>query len=104
MPRNFVIPTTPSHIRRRLAVGEFKVCQLCGTLNVRQNCECFVCRWHGEFDTNSALVEIKLYELLDRCPELTDVMYEHQSERIGFWKALSEAILAPFRRRIDLQV
>ena len=50
-----VTPTTPLVLRSRRSVEQFKVCTLCGALNVKENDECFVCRWSGEFDLDGPL-------------------------------------------------
>ncbi|HVT12540.1 MAG TPA: hypothetical protein VHE55_09750 [Fimbriimonadaceae bacterium] len=57
---------------RKLAVGNLKRCPVCSTVNARLNHECFVCRWHGEFDTDPASVEQGLVDVLEQCPELID--------------------------------
>jgi hypothetical protein len=60
--------------RKRLASANLKCCPLCGAVNARQNQECFVCAWAGEFDTNPESVEKGLNSLLQRCPELADLL------------------------------
>lgn len=30
--------------------NDFKVCELCGALNVASTSECVICGWHGRFD------------------------------------------------------
>lgn len=36
--------------------SELKICELCGWLNLESNTECFVCGWHGHFETNPEVV------------------------------------------------
>ena len=68
--------SNPENLRRRYGDGDLKVCPLCGTLNVDEARECFVCWWSGGFDTNPVHVEIKLFELVERCPELVGLLGE----------------------------
>ncbi|HLK57484.1 MAG TPA: hypothetical protein VKU00_13035 [Chthonomonadaceae bacterium] len=36
--------------------SELKICELCGWLNLVSNTECFVCGWHGRFETDPEVV------------------------------------------------
>lgn len=101
MAKTNVVPTTPLVLRTHRAGGHFKVCSLCGALNIRENDECFVCRWHGDFDGNQALVELKLIELLRTCPEI-DVL-PSTPQKLGFWARLWQRFRHR-RVRIDLRV
>lgn len=74
MPLSPITPTTPHVLRTRMALEHFKCCPLCGALNVRENEECFVCRWHGDFDRTPVLVETKLRELVSQCPDLVPTL------------------------------
>ena len=69
-----VTPTTPLVLRSRRATEQFKVCTLCGALNVRENDECFVCRWAGDFDGDPLTIRIKINEIVQECPELADAV------------------------------
>ncbi|HUD20900.1 MAG TPA: hypothetical protein VMQ44_02435 [Candidatus Saccharimonadales bacterium] len=69
--------------------AHLKRCQLCGALNSLRNYECFVCRWHGQFDTSQRAIDEGLEELLNECPDL--------ESRIG-------RSLARPRRRIELHL
>ena len=69
-----VTPTTPLVLRSRRSVEQFKVCTLCGALNVKENDECFVCRWSGEFDLDGLAVRVKINEIVRECPELLGVI------------------------------
>jgi len=57
---------------RKLAVENLMRCPLCGTVNSRLNMECFVCRWHGDFDHSADSVHEGLLDLIEHCPELVD--------------------------------
>lgn len=69
-----VTPTTPLVLRNRRSVGQFKVCTLCGALNVRENDECFVCRWSGEFDHDPLAVRVGINDIVRECPELMELV------------------------------
>ena len=57
---------------RKLAVENLMRCPLCQTVNSRLNMECFVCRWHGEFDHDAHSVQEGLLDLLEHCPEIVN--------------------------------
>jgi hypothetical protein len=90
-------------------VEQFKVCTLCGALNVRENDECFVCRWSGEFDKDGLAVRIKINDIVRECPELLDVVRQATRPRpwdralLG-WRMLTTRVRALFRRRLDTRV
>ena len=46
-------------------VGDLKLCDLCGALNLTTNDECFVCSWHGKFDRRPEVVRIAM-DLFER--------------------------------------
>ncbi len=71
----------PERLPKHLATEHFKVCPVCDALNPRQVEECFVCRWHGEFETNEAHVELALYDLVDSCPSLGDLLVREPPKR-----------------------
>ncbi|MEZ0326929.1 MAG: hypothetical protein ACAH95_13600 [Fimbriimonas sp.] len=60
--------------QRKLAALSLKRCPLCGAVNAVANDECFVCRWHGEFQCDPNSVDEGLGLLLENCPELMDAM------------------------------
>jgi hypothetical protein len=60
--------------QRKLAALSLKRCPLCGAVNAVANDECFVCRWHGEFQSDPDSVDEGLGLLLQNCPELMDAM------------------------------
>lgn len=62
--------------RRKFAAENLKRCPLCGAVNAKQNAECFLCAWHGEFEYELESVEEGLEELLERCPELAELLVE----------------------------
>jgi len=67
---------------KRLAFSQtLKRCTLCGAVNAVINEECFVCRWHGSFDTSPKEVELGVNQLLDRCPELAMAMIDNAAYR-----------------------
>lgn len=65
--------------KRRLAVESLMRCPLCGAVNASSNDECFVCTWAGAFEHEPEMIEEGLADLLDRCPELEDVILENDS-------------------------
>jgi hypothetical protein len=51
-----------------------KRCPLCGAVNAATNGECFVCRWHGEFEREPAIIEQGINELIAHSPELDEAL------------------------------
>lgn len=104
-----VIPTTPAVLRQRHAASAFKVCPLCDALNLRENDECYVCRWGGEFDQGPALVSSRLQAVIDRCPDLGRIVaVEAAGPRGRFawvWTLgrLWGRVRRMFRRRLDFR-
>jgi hypothetical protein len=98
-----VTPTTPLVLRSRKAIEQFKVCVLCGALNVRENDECFVCRWAGDFDTDPVMIRIKINEIVSECPDLTDVVVDPPSRAplLKAWGSLARFIQRWRIRRLD---
>lgn len=45
--------------------SDLKICDLCGSLNLAENGECFVCSWHGRFETKCEVVRVAM-DLLKR--------------------------------------
>lgn len=90
--------------QRRLAAESLKCCPLCGAVNAMTNLECFVCRWHGEFDHDPYRVEEGLGELLSQCPELVDAMLKTPVRKPRPWERVRDWCLARFRRRVDLRI
>ena len=35
-----------------------KLCDLCGTLNLENNKECWACRWHGSFSRDEQIIDL----------------------------------------------
>lgn len=64
--------------KRRLAVESLKRCPLCGAINAASNEECFVCTWSGSFEHEAEDIHEGLSQLLDACPELEEVILEHE--------------------------
>ncbi len=69
-----------------------KRCPLCGAVNALSNCECFVCRWYGEFSRDAEALEEGLEELLDRCPELIDAIIDPPIYRVGIRQRVNEIV------------
>lgn len=88
---------------RKLAVGNLKRCPLCGTVNAKLNCECFVCRWHGDFDHDPIAVEEGLIEVLEQCPELIDCILYLPHQRESLLTRARNWLRARTRPRIDLE-
>lgn len=84
-----------------LWVCHFRVCPLCDALSPVQNDECFVCRWHGAFEENPAVVEMAIRSLLAECPQVAKLLAP-PAEPPPWWKRWLG--LAPRRRGIDLRV
>ncbi|MEQ1823355.1 MAG: hypothetical protein ABL949_12670 [Fimbriimonadaceae bacterium] len=59
-----------SESRRRIAQKNLKCCPLCDTLNSTSNRECFVCGWHGKFESDPTLLESSLIRMLTDIPDL----------------------------------
>lgn len=47
-----------------------KLCALCGTLNHRDNLECWTCRWHGEFSRDERTIALAWQRLASRYEEV----------------------------------
>ena len=66
---------------RKIATSNtLKRCVLCGAVNALENPDCFVCGWHGRFDSDPIQIEKGVNLLLDRCPELAEAMIEKAAE------------------------
>lgn len=76
----------------KIASENLKRCPLCGGVNALSNVECFVCTWSGTFDHDPASVQQGLAELMDRCPELADLMMSQPAKKKGpvakFWAGI----------------
>src|SRR5688500_3108379 len=90
--------------KRKLPTENLKCCPLCGVLNAKQNAECFVCRWHGDFDHSPRLIEERLEELLVRCPELADAIAEPEEIEPTFLERVRAWFGGLLGRRLDLRV
>ncbi len=60
----------PSRVRRgaagKITQDDVKICALCGTLNHRDNPECWTCRWHGEFSGDTRTIALAWQRLESR--------------------------------------
>jgi hypothetical protein len=104
MERLKVIPTTPAVLRQRHASSAFKVCPLCDALNLKENDECYVCRWWGDFDHGPALVASRLQDVINRCPDLIKVIEVEKTVRPSGLTLVWNWLRARFRRRFDIRV
>ena len=50
--------------------SDLKICELCGGLNLAANAECFVCGWHGKFETRARVVRLAMDLVIGRYGEL----------------------------------
>ena len=102
MPKYSEILPQSYAVNCRLAVDQFKVCPLCGAVNVQANCRCFVCTWAGEFIEDEAAIETGLYQMIVRCPELLEILIdEERAAPLGLWGRVRR-FFCQFRRRIDV--
>lgn len=102
-----VTDTTIDLVRTRARLGEFKVCPLCGALNVNENAECFVCRWQGSFDHSRELIRLRIYEVVRGRPDFWDVWASIPCVRTQTrWQRFVSRVsrLLRGRRRIDLRI
>ena len=97
-----ILPRSYS-VNRRLAVDQFKVCPLCGAVNVLANCQCFVCTWAGGFIHDEAQIETGLYQMIIRCPELLAILIDEEPvEPLGTWDRV-RLFFCRLRKRIDVR-
>jgi hypothetical protein len=77
-----------------------KVCPLCGAVNQVKSSKCFVCSWHGEFETNSTTVEQSLDELILKCPQLLEALLPEPKPKKLLLKAIEwfHTRIARFKR------
>ncbi len=88
---------------QKIAVENLMRCPLCGTVNSKMNLECFVCRWHGEFDHDAWSVEEGLLDVLEQCPELIDCIVYTPRKRDSLFVRAREWINRRTRKRLNLQ-
>lgn len=48
----------PGQIRPTISRKNVKLCDLCGTLNLETNNECWTCRWHGGFSRDAQTISL----------------------------------------------
>lgn len=90
----------PNAPARRMPLRKLKCCPLCGSVNARANRECFVCGWKGTFDEDPTTIERGLADLIERCPDLADILLAPPPR--STWLGRLFGWLAP-RRHIDLR-
>jgi hypothetical protein len=69
---------------------DFKICELCGALNLAVTDECVVCSWHGRFGYDPDSVKKAMQELRQASRDLGDTFF---SEDVSL-----EEYLRPARR------
>ncbi len=74
MINRWVRPQGKKEIEGRFIDVSLKVCPICNTITVSSCRECFVCWWHGEFIYDNDLVEMRLRDLVSKCPELIGLL------------------------------
>lgn len=71
---------------------ELKVCDLCSSLNLASNSECFVCGWTGHFENSYDVVRTAMIVATQRngpldLEDLTDV-HSYREVQPGTWRRL----------------
>lgn len=89
---------------RKLAAANLKRCPVCEALNAASNAECFVCRWHGEFDHDAKAIEEGLKQLLNRCPEIKSVNKKMPAKAPRRRSRLTGLLRRLVKRPLDLSV
>ncbi|MCG9894834.1 MAG: hypothetical protein MH204_05110, partial [Fimbriimonadaceae bacterium] len=79
----------------------FKVCPLCGTLNVKENETCCTCSWSGQFDSSPHLVQVRMWQIVEQSPELQVLLLKEL--RRPWYRVLWSAVRNRFRRRLDVR-
>ena len=64
----------------KVSQTDVKLCELCGTLNLEHNKECWTCRWHGGFSRETQTVSLAWQRLETQFEE---VRIEHVTARRG---------------------
>lgn len=88
---------------RRLRIRNLKSCPVCSALNAKQNHHCFVCGWSGRFDEDAEAIERGLTDLIDRCPEIAEILIEGHSRRPGILNRFV-GWFRRFGRKVDVTV
>jgi len=83
--------------RKKLPVEKLKQCPLCGSLNARKNENCFVCGWHGQFDTDQEMLSLALQEMVEQCPGIVEILGQSPEQR----KGLLQRMLKILKRQKD---
>lgn len=88
---------------RGYKVQGLKACPLCGTLTTEDAPECFVCRWAGEFEHDRRVIDVKVKDLVHKCPELSGLL-----ERAPSWTERGllavRRVWSRLRARLDIHV
>ncbi len=88
----------PGQILPTISRKNVKLCDLCGTLNLETNKECWTCRWHGGFSRDEQTIAFAWQRLETRYEQ---VRIEHVTARRTFQIGdFGAARLASFPQRI----
>lgn len=60
--------------KSRVLVENLRLCPVCGSLSTRHVAVCAMCGWHGAFDHTPCRVTAAFSGLLDRCPDLAEMI------------------------------
>ncbi|MCW5940990.1 MAG: hypothetical protein KIS66_02080 [Fimbriimonadaceae bacterium] len=60
--------------KSRVLVENLRLCPVCGSLSTRHAAGCAMCGWHGAFDHTPCRVTAAFSGLLDRCPDLAEMI------------------------------
>ncbi len=71
----------PGQIRPTISRNQVKLCDLCGTLNLDTNKECWTCRWHGGFSRDEQTIAFAWQRIETQYEE---VRAEHVTARRTF--------------------
>ena len=71
----------PGQISPTLSRKNVKLCELCGTLNLEQNKECWTCRWQGGFSRDERTIALA-WQRLEL--QFEEVRIEHVTVRRTF--------------------
>ena len=80
--------------RRICSAYALKRCPLCGAINGLLNGECFICRWHGEFDRNPEHIRKGMEDLIESTSE-----WIANPEPDAVLPSLLDRIISSFRMR-----
>lgn len=92
-----------NRIRRSMSdhrsLRSFHRCPLCGTVNLIHEPMCGTCGWQGVFDERPDSVAAGLYELAERCPELTRSLLAPCPAPVTGWRAWWQRVVPRWLQR-----